>query len=107
MLSEAARRFAALPTTAKLLLIISAILLPIGIALVWAASQGIQDANRVLRTQADEQAKLAAQAVESLIARNALAIRIASNGHIQNDAGSCATDQQSLTVTPGVGRQFE
>lgn len=107
MLSEAARRFAALPTTAKLLLIISAILLPIGIALVWAASQGIQDANRMLRSQADEQAKVAAQAVESLIARNALAIRIASNGHIQNDANSCATVEQSLTVTPGVGRQFE
>ena len=61
MLSEAARRFAALPTAAKLLLILTAALLPIGIGLVWAASQGIRDANNVLRAQAEEQAHLATQ----------------------------------------------
>ncbi len=80
MLSEAARRFAALPTAVKLLLILTAALLPIGISLVWAASQGIRDANNVLRSQAEEQARLATRGVESLIARNALALRIAANG---------------------------
>ena len=40
MLSGAARRFAALPTAAKFLLILTAALLPIGAALVWAREPG-------------------------------------------------------------------
>ena len=107
MLSEAARRFAALPTTVKLFLILTAALLPIGIGLVWAASQGIRDADNVLRAQAEEQARLATRGVESLIARNALALRIATNGRITNDETACSAVRQSLTVTPAVGQQFE
>jgi two-component sensor histidine kinase len=107
MLSEAARRFAALPTAVKLLLILTAALLPIGISLVWAASQGIRDANGVLRSQAEEQARLATRGVESLIARNALALRIATNGRVADGDGTCAIVEQSLTVTPAVARQFE
>src|SRR5678815_937140 len=93
MLSEAARRFAALPTPVKLLLILSAALLPVGIGLVWAASQGIRDANNVLRAQAEEQARLAARGVESLIARNALALRIAANGRIARSGKSRKRDR--------------
>jgi two-component system, sensor histidine kinase PdtaS len=107
MLSEAARRFAALPTAVKLLLILTAAVLPIGISLVWAASQGIRDANDVLRTQAEEQARLATRGVESLIARNALALRIAANGRISSSETTCSMLQQSLTVTPAVAQQFE
>ena len=107
MLSEAARRFAALPTAAKFLLILTAALLPIGVALVWAASQGIRDANNVLRSQAEEQARLASQGVESLIARNALALRIAANGRIGDSQTACSNVQQSLTVTPAVAQRFE
>ena len=107
MLSEAARRFAALPTAAKFLLILTAALLPIGVALVWAASQGIRDANNVLRAQAEEQARLASQGVESLIARNALALRIAANGRIADSETACSNVQQSLTVTPAVAQRFE
>ncbi|HET6941151.1 MAG TPA: sensor histidine kinase [Sphingomicrobium sp.] len=107
MLSEAARRFAALPTPVKLLLILSAALLPVGIGLVWAASQGIRDADNVLRSQAEEQARLAARGVESLIARNALALRIAANGRIANNPEACSIVAQSLTVTPAVAQQFE
>ena len=107
MLSEAARRFAALPTAAKFLLILTAALLPIGVALVWAASQGISDANNVLRTQAEEQARVATQGVESLIARNALALRIAANGRIGDSETACSNVQRSLTVTPGVAQRFE
>lgn len=107
MLSEAARRFAALPTAVKLLLILTAALLPIGISLVWAASQGIRDANDVLRSQAEEQARLATRGVESLIARNALALRIAANGRVADGDGTCAILEQSLTITPAVARQFE
>ncbi|NUT00214.1 MAG: hypothetical protein HOP96_04495 [Sphingomonas sp.] len=107
MLSEAVRRFAALPTAVKLFLILTAALLPIGIGLVWAAGQGIRDANNVLRQQAEEQARLATRGVESLIARNALALRIAANGRIENKENACSTVQQSLTVTPAVAQQFE
>ena len=107
MLSEAARRFAALPTAAKFLLILTAAMLPIGIALVWAAGQGIRDANNVLRVQAEEQARLATQGVESLIARNALALRIAANGRIGDSETACSNVQQSLTVTPAVAQRFE
>ena len=107
MLSEAARRFSALPTTVKLLLILSAALLPIGLGLVWFASQSIRDANSILRSQAEEQARLAARGVESLVARNALALRIAANGRVNGSPDSCAAIQQSLTVTPAVAQRFE
>ena len=107
MLSEAGRRFAALPTAVKLFLILTAALLPIGASLVWAASQGIRDADHVLRRQTEEQARLATRGVESLIARNALALRIAANGRIANSENACSTVQQSLTVTPAVAQQFE
>ena len=107
MLSEAGRRFAALPTAVKLFLILTAALLPIGIMLAWAASQGIRDADYVLRRQAEEQARLATRGVESLIARNALALRIAANGRIADSENACSTVQQSLTVTPAVAQQFE
>jgi two-component sensor histidine kinase len=107
MLSEAARRFAALPTAVKLLLILTAAVLPIGISLVWAASQGIRDANDMLRKQSEEQARLATRGVERLIARNALALRIAANGRVTNDEQTCSTLQRSLTVTPAVAQQFE
>ena len=107
MLSELSRRFAALPTTAKLMLILSAALLPVGIGLVLIASQGIRDANTLLRTQTEDQSRLGARAVESLIARNALALRIAANGRIENGEQSCDAVRRSLSVTPGVAQDFE
>jgi len=107
MLSEAARRFAALPTTVKLLLILTAALLPIGVGLVFIANEGIRDASGVLRQQSEEQAQLAARGVESLIARNALALRIAANGRMANDGDPCGRVQRSLAVTPAVAQQFE
>ena len=43
-----AERFARLPTAAKLLLILSAVLLPIGLALTWIGENGIRQANEAL-----------------------------------------------------------
>ena len=107
MLSEAGRRFAALPTAAKLLLILTAALLPIGLGLVWIANEGVRDANDVLRQRAEEQSRLAAESVESLIARNALALRIAANGALaEGSAGACDRAQRSLTIAPAVAQQF-
>jgi two-component sensor histidine kinase len=106
MLSEAARRFAALPTAAKLLLILTAALLPIGLGLVWIANEGIREANDVLRERATEQSRLAARGIESLVSRNALALRIAANGRIGPDPDPCGRLQRALAITPAVAQQF-
>jgi two-component system, sensor histidine kinase PdtaS len=106
MLSGAARWFAALPTAVKLLLILSAALLPIGVGLVWVAGQGIGDANALLRSRTEEQSRLAVRGIESLVARNALALRIAANGHVA-DKDSCQLAQRSLSITPAVAQRFE
>jgi two-component sensor histidine kinase len=104
----AAERFAALPTAAKLLLILSAALLPIGAALVWLAETDIRRADRASQEITENQARSTAQAIESLIARNALALRIAANGAFTGGpAGACERAQRSLTVAPAVARRFE
>jgi two-component system, sensor histidine kinase PdtaS len=107
MLSEAARRFAALPTAAKLLLILSAVLLPIGLALMLIAQEGIRAANASLRLSYEEQARSAARSIESLIARNVLALRIAGNAALrQPSADPCRIATNSLSVSPGVVHSF-
>lgn len=104
----AAERFAALPTAAKLLLILSAALLPIGAALVWLAESGIRQADRASQEITEDQARSAAQAIESLIARNALALRIAANGALAGGPqGACERAERSLAVAPAVARRFE
>jgi two-component sensor histidine kinase len=102
---SAAERFARLSTPAKLLLILTAILLPIGFGLVWVAYDGIREANAALKTQSDDQARTAARATESLIARNALALRIATNNRL-DAPGPCERAQRSLTIAPAVAQQF-
>ena len=101
----ASERFARLSTPAKLLLILTAALLPIGMGLVWVAYGGIRDANTALRAQSDEQARIAARAVESLVARNVLALRIAANGRL-DAADPCQRVQRSLTIAPAIAQQF-
>ena len=107
MISDAARRFAALPTAAKLLLILTLALLPIGLGLVWIANEGIREANQVLRQRTEERSQLAARAIESLIARNALALRVATNGRVGQVPEPCARVQRSLTIAPAIAQQFE
>src|SRR5215210_7333009 len=108
MTSAVARRFSALPTAAKLLLILTLALLPIGIGLVWVAENGIRDANLSSREITNDQARTAARAIESHIARNALALRIAANGALSGGpAGACDRAERSLAVAPAVARQFE
>ena len=108
MISAAAQRFAALPTAAKLLLILTAALLPIGIALVWVAESGIRDANTASREMTEDQARAAARGIESLIARNALALRIAANGALAGGReGACDRAQRSLAVAPGVVQRLQ
>ena len=108
MMSAAARWFAALPTAAKLLLILSAALLPIGVALVWVAETGIRNASQASREIIEDQERAAVRAIESLIARNALALRIAANGALAGGrAGACDRAQRALAVAPAVAQRFE
>ncbi len=101
------RAFDRLPTAAKLLLIMSLALLPIGIAMIWAAQSGINHANALLDQQAEEQDQMASRAIESLIARNALALRIASTAAIATPGRSdCEEAGRFLAIAPGVSRNF-
>jgi len=103
-----AERFARLPTAAKLLLILSAFLLPIGIALAWVGSTGIRQADAALEGHNQDRSRSAANSIESLIARNALALRIAANGALASGPdGACDRAQRSLTVAPAVAQSFE
>jgi two-component sensor histidine kinase len=107
MISAAARRFAALPTAAKLLLILTAALLPIGFALTWLGESGIREANQALRGRSEDQARAATSSVESLIARNALALRIAAAGAIRNPGSDpCATATKALETAPAISNRF-
>lgn len=108
VLSEASERFAGLPTTAKLLLILTAVLLPIGLGLAWVAWQSVEQANELLRDRSEKQAEAAARALESLVARNALALRIAANGRMDGTtADPCVRAGRSLTIVLAVAQQFE
>jgi two-component sensor histidine kinase len=95
------------PTGAKLLLILSAALLPLGLALAWAASDSLGEANRANRAAAEEQGRAVARAIESLIARNALALSVAANGALRDHAGDpCAATSQTLALTPAISNRF-
>ena len=82
-----ADRFAGLPTAAKLLLILTAVLLPIGIALTSGSAKRDRQANAALQGRTEDQARAAARSIESLIARNALALRVAANGALARRGG--------------------
>jgi two-component sensor histidine kinase len=95
------------PTGAVLLLLLTAALLPLGLVLAWVTQQNLEETNTALVDRADQQGVAALQAVESLIARNALALRIASNGALNTGAADpCAAAARTLAIAPAVARQF-
>jgi two-component sensor histidine kinase len=101
-------RFARLSTAAKLLLILTTAILPIGLALVWIGESGIRQANSALAGRSQDQARIAARSIESLIARNALAWRVAANGALASGSGdACTRARRSLAIAPGVVQRFE
>ena len=101
-------RYARLPTAAKLLLILTAVLLPIGIALAWLGNNGIRQAGAALEGRNQDQSRALASAIESLIARNALALRVAGNAALaEGPAGACERAQRALSIAPGVVSSFE
>jgi two-component system, sensor histidine kinase PdtaS len=105
---NAAERFSGLPTAAKLLLILTVVLVPIGIALIWVGQGGIQQANLALEGRSEDQARTSARAIESLVARNALALRIAANGALAGGTRrACERARESLAIAPAVAQNFE
>lgn len=95
------------PTGVVLLLLLTAALLPLGLVLAWAARENIAETNRALVDGADQQGLAAELAIESLIARNALALRVAANGALASGAADpCAVVVRSLSVSPAVAHQF-
>src|SRR5690242_1865578 len=104
---SAAERFERLPTAAKLFVILTAAILPIGLALVWIGESGIRQANAALEIRSEEQARTAARGIEALIARNALALRIAAAGAIRaGNADPCAETVRALATAPAISRRF-
>ncbi|MEA3068483.1 MAG: two-component system, sensor histidine kinase PdtaS [Sphingomonadales bacterium] len=100
-------RFARLPTAVKLLLILTAVLLPIGIALAWIGETGIRQASAALDGRSKDQSRAAARAIESLIARNSLALRIAAAGGLQaRGTDPCADAANALATAPAISRRF-
>ncbi len=100
--------FDRLGTPAKLLLWLSLVLLPIGAALTWSAIRNLESANASITGAAEQRARLSVRAIEGLIARNALALRVAANAAVR-DGGTdaCAEAARTLAIAPGVARQFE
>ena len=99
--------FDRLGTPAKLLIALSLVMLPIGGALMWTAFRNIESANAMIVDAAAQRARLSVRAVESLIARNALALRVAANAALRNPGDDCAEAARALAIAPGVARQFE
>ncbi|MGN6056988.1 MAG: sensor histidine kinase [Sphingomicrobium sp.] len=103
-----AERLERLPTAAKLLLILTAVLLPIGIALTVMGSSGIREANAALEGRGADISRSAASSIEGLVARNALALRVAANGALaQGTAGACDRARKSLAIAPAIAQTFE
>ena len=95
-----------LSTGSKLLLLLTAALLPLGLALAWTARSGIQASEHALTDVARRQALAGSRALNSLIARNALALRVAANGAIRKGGDMCREAEQSLALTPAVAQRF-
>ena len=99
--------FDRLSTGTKLLLLLTLALFPLGLALAWTARASLQDSRRALLNDTMVDGKVAARTAESLVARNALALRIAANGAIRsNPTDSCIATAQSLALTPAIAARF-
>jgi two-component sensor histidine kinase len=95
------------PTGVVLMLLLTAALLPLGLVLAWVAQQSVSETRRANISRAETQGVAASQAIESLLARNVLALRIAANAAFaSNPADPCPAAARSLAVAPAVGQRF-
>ena len=93
-------------TGSKLLLLLTAALLPLGLALAWTARSGIQISEEALGDVAHRQGLAGSRALNALIARNALALRVAANGALRDGGDICRETAVSLALTPAVAQRF-
>ena len=100
------RRFDDWATGTKVLLLLSAALLPLGLALAWTARNGLQATEHAAVDLARRQGLSAATGINSLIARNALALRVAANGAARGGGDPCSEISLSLALTPAVAQNF-
>ncbi len=91
-------RFDRLGTAAKLLLALSLVLFPIGGLLVWSALHDFKDVRSTIAATARQRAELSATSLESLIARNALALRVAANAALNESRSSTACEEAAATL---------
>jgi signal transduction histidine kinase len=94
-------------TGTKLLVLLTLALFPLGLALAWTARSALVDAHAAVVEDNFEDGKVAARAIETLIARNGLALRIAANAALQSDPSKpCDAMARSLALTPAVASRF-
>ena len=107
MSEEAPGALARLPTPAKILLIMTLALLPLGLASAWLATRGLGSANDIIEARARAQAQVAGDTLGHLLRHNRLAVRVAANAALADGgADPCARAQRILAVAPEVAREF-
>ncbi|WP_265564328.1 sensor histidine kinase [Sphingomicrobium arenosum] len=101
------RLFRSLSTPTKLVIAIAVALLPIGALTVYTTSAELADTRRAVLGDAQGEMLSAARSVETLIARNALALRVSAYGALAVDERDpCAVARDALSVAPAVARRF-
>lgn len=94
-------------TGAKLIILLSLALFPLGLALAWTARSALADSNAAVLEDSYQDSTIATRAVETLITRNGLALRIAANGALRSDPSKpCEAIARSLALTPAVASRF-
>ena len=94
-------------TGTKLLILLTIALCPLGLALAWTARSALLDAHSALVDDSFEDGKIAARSIDGLIARNALALRVAANAGMRSDPASpCQAVARSLALTPAIADRF-
>ena len=94
-------------TGTKLLVLLTLALFPLGLALAWTARSALLDSHAAVLDDTDQDGRVAARAVENLIIRNALGLRIAANGALRSDpTNPCEATARSLALTPAVASRF-
>ena len=94
-------------TGTKLLVLLTLALFPLGLALAWTARSALVDSHAAALDDSYQDGEVAARAIESLITRNGLALRIAANAALRSDpAKPCEAVARSLALTPAVATRF-
>lgn len=99
--------FSNLGTPLKILLILTAALLPIGLGTAWIAKRNLDGANAAVERSNRDEAGDAAAAIQSLIGRNVLAMQLAANAALTSPSpSSCEDTLRIFSVSPAFGSEF-